>query len=230
MDNCLIGQLRTHFPMLLTFPYGGLEVFRGLKAMRAGRYPIIHELFALMDDHQQRTGKAVQLTAIFEEEGLLRFSAHIPDMGAAEANLLELLTESWSEETCEICGSLGFIDVTKELRRCRCIEHQDCSPDQAERDEQDYVRSLAGYQRAGMPVSLFYHVADIQPTSEPHRLRLTVFALPDRVDSLREKSLLTHCTPVHYPDLSKDKFKNLFQSLREEGISPVLLSGHSYID
>lgn len=229
VDARLIGQLRTEFPLLLSFPYGGLSVFRGLKSMRAGRYLIVHELFALLDDHQRRTHKPVQLQLVFEQDGVLRYSAIIPGMEETEVKLLQLLTESWSEEICEICGNLGFIDVMSEQRRCRCVSHQSCTADQLHRDELALVVSLIGYKRTGMPVTLFCHVAEIRPARKSHRLNLTVFALPDKVDSIREKPLLTHCTSVHYPDLFKDQLPNVLDSLKNSGITPVVLIGHSFL-
>lgn len=229
MDPCLIGRLRAQFPDLLSFPYGGLEVFRGLKSVHAGRYPIIYELFGLLDDHRRRTDESVQLTKIFEEAGVLRFSAIVPEMKSIEVKLLELLTESWSEELCEVCGRLAFIDTMSEQQRCRCITHHTCTIEKLERDEQVFTKSMMGYQRSGMPVTLFRHVAEIEPETNPDLLHLTVFALPDEFRPIRGKSLLSQCTPVHFPDLSKDDFTSLFASFRNEEISPVVLHGHGYI-
>lgn len=229
MDPRLIGQLRKKFPLLLPFPYGATELFRGLKSLRSGRYVIIQELLGLLDDHRRRSGESVKLTMVFEEDGVLRHAAQIAGMYPLEIKLLELLTESWSEETCEICGGLGFIDVLREPRRCRCSVHQECDAKRLDRDEQAFATAAIDCPRIGMPVRLFYHIAEIKPAKKANLLHLTVYSLPNKIRSLSEQTLLGQCQPMHYPNLRQNELNFVFDELRDGGIAPVILNGMRFI-
>jgi len=225
-----VNQLRDSFPMLMTVrrDVGGLA--GSLKAIGIGWYPIVHELFGLLDDHQTRTGQAVEVHELARAGGRLHFSATVPLMRESELAMLRMVTESWSEETCEVCGAPGFIDVTEPAPSCRCVEHRRAPQARLEHDERAFAASLTGYRRRGMAVCLFFYAIEVEQGSEWDRIDIRLIELPQTIGPIRRAPLLEQCQVVSFRSLSHFDCQVFFRDLSDRGIAPVIVTGRELID
>lgn len=229
MDTRLVSQLRDTFPLLMAVRDDVDGLSGALSAIGAGWYPIIHELFGLFDDHQARTGQAVEVRELGRAGGRLYYSAVVPMMRESEQGMLEMVAESWSEEVCEVCGAAGFIDVTELLLSCRCVEHRRASRAKLKRDEKAFATSLLNYRRQGMAVRLFFHVVEVEQGDGADAVDVRLIRLPERIHSIRGEALLAQCQVVSCETLALSECEAFFRDLRDRAIAPVIVAGRELI-
>ncbi|EMP57135.1 hypothetical protein MSNKSG1_00893 [Marinobacter santoriniensis NKSG1] len=194
MHKDLVAKLRADFPLLMhqgeenSFTRFGIEA--GL-----GWFPIIYELFAVCEDIQQRTGKAVQISQIKEKFGSLRLYVNLP-VDLMEEDIIEAIFESLSTKICDICGEPGSLGSIDGYWCTRCPDHRDMSSYSVD-DERDLLKAtrdrFIDYTREGLDTYGICYIRAERSGKDDGNAALKVYKLPDRILSLRDKSLIEQC-------------------------------------
>lgn len=189
----LAAKLKDTYPLLMhqrsttSFTSYGIEC-------GSGWYAIIHELLGLLDDVQQRTGKAVWISQIKQKYGTLRLYFQAP-VESIEEDMLELVAEYFSSNVCDVCGEPGAINPADDWLAVRCDEHrQGIDFDKAKNQVSDKYLS---YARQGLSTKDLVFVHARRSDADQEVCEMSIYHFPERLLSLLVAPLLDHLRVEH---------------------------------
>ncbi|SET80569.1 hypothetical protein SAMN04487962_1262 [Marinobacter segnicrescens] len=203
------------YPLLMHQREGGSFDRFGLE-VGPGWYPLVYELFGLVDDMQRVTGKAASISQVKEKFGTLRIYCNLP-CESIEQDILETVFEDMSSHTCDFCGSPGRLSDKAGWWATRCDKHRGISDfDEAERLRTKSAEEFLKYERQGVITEgLIY--ADAKRSEKGQGFAcLVLYALPERIDDLYD-GLMEKLTVTEYVDRPVDELAKIVEDLKKQG-------------
>ena len=181
-----------------------------------GWYPLIFELFGLVDDIQKATGKAASISQVKEKFGTLRIYCNLP-CEAVEQDIIETVFEDMSSRTCDFCGLPGKLSDKEGWWATRCDKHRGISDfAEAERLRARAAEEFFGYERQGVVTDGLVY-ADAKRSEKGRGLAcLVLYELPERIGDLSD-GLIKKLSVTEYIDRPVDELAQIVEKMRKHG-------------
>jgi len=193
VDPLFTAKLKNTYPLLMHQQSNSSFTDFGIEC-GSGWYAIIHELLGLLDDIQQRTGKAVRISQIKQKYGTLRLHAQAP-LESIEEDMLELVVEYASSITCDVCSEPGVINPNDDWLAARCVLHR--RKIDFEKARNQVCEKYRAYERQGLNTKNLVFIDASRSKADPNVCEMSIYHFPERLLSLREKPLLGHLDVEH---------------------------------
>lgn len=187
MHPKLEQKLRETYPLLMHQASDSPFAEHGIEC-GSGWYPVIHELMGLLDDNENRTGRAPQISQLKEKFGTLRLYCDLR-MTDLEQDVLELVVEYLSSVTCDVCGEPGLLGSHDDLLATRCQKHREWGLDYEAIDEEVCEKYLS-YERQGLSTQDVVYIFARRSDHSERVCVLSLYYFPDRLVSLRDEPLM----------------------------------------
>lgn len=185
MSQAVMAKFRESYPLLMhqreghSFSMFGLEI-------APGWYPLVFELFGLLDDLQRWSGQAISVSQVKEKFGSLRVYMSGSGSIRRDVDLLESLFERLSLRICDVCGAAGRRQPDDGYWCTRCVDHRNGeSHEVLRRASEEAQERFLVYERQGVDTSNIVHLEARQSASDESLGCLVVSSFPDRLESLK---------------------------------------------
>lgn len=211
-----VEKFRQAYPLLMkqrednSFVRFGLEV-------GPGWYPLIFELFGLINDMQRRTGLAAGISQVKEKFGTLRIYARMP-CDSAQESIIEMLFETLSARTCDLCGAAGRLGSHDGYWSTKCESHRAIEDfREADRLGEHAAEAFLQYERKGFDTQGFVYVDSKRSEKGQGYASLHVYELPGRLESLLSSSLMDQMSVHEYLDRPVGELAAVVEGLKKQG-------------